>query len=133
MSRTKRVVILASMFISLFSVCNLNLISLGEEKDYLDPQNADKKIDGVLLSDSFSFCLDGKRLLFSGVSKEETWNTSVEKMFRKVENTGQREDAFPRDEVIRERYEHVNKNRELRLFLNLTDTNTIPYQKGFCG
>ena len=114
MSRTKRVVILASMFISLFSVCNLNLISLGEEKDYLDPQNADKKIDGVLLSDSFSFCLDGKRLLFSGVSKEETWNTSVEKMFRTVENTGQREDAFPRDEVIRERYEHVNKKSGIK-------------------
>ncbi len=130
MSRTKRVVILASMFISLFSVCNLNLISLGEEKDYLDPQNADKKIDGVLLSDSFSFCLDGKRLLFSGVSKEETWNTSVEKMFRKVENTGQREDAFPRDEVIRERYEHVNKKSGIKVVFELDRYEYYPVSEG---
>ena len=95
MSRTKRIVILASMFISLFTVCNPNLIILGEEKDYLDSQNADKKIDDVLLSDSFSFCMDGKSLHFSKASKERTWNTSVEKTFNSVEDSGQREDAFP--------------------------------------
>ena len=130
MSRTKRIVILASMFISLFTVCNLNLIILGEEKDYLDSQNADKKIDDVLLSDSFSFCLDGKSLHFSKASKERTWNTSVEKKFNSVEDSGQREDAFPRDEVIRERYERVDKKTGIKIVFELDRYKYYPVSEG---
>ena len=130
MSRTKRIVILASMFISLFTVCNLNLIILCEEKDYLDSQNADKKIDDVLLSDSFSFCMDGKSLHFSKASKERTWNTSVEKKFNSVEDSGQREDAFPRDEVIRERYERVDKKTGIKIVFELDRYKYYPVSEG---
>ncbi|MBQ4079486.1 MAG: alpha-galactosidase, partial [Thermoguttaceae bacterium] len=74
--------------------------------------------------------MDGKSLHFSKASKERTWNTSVEKKFNSVEDSGQREDAFPRDEVIRERYERVDKKTGIKIVFELDRYKYYPVSEG---